>query len=192
MRRRSCTPLAAAFLVVAWVPQVVLAQPGSGPLGRPLRAAAGLPTTIPATSSQPTLRFTVTPTTLRPGEPVVLAGSGCRPGQRVHLQWRPYPKTASVGQLAPATARGDGSFRRVWRVSVSPGQIAVSASCGKRYSHEVVLTLLGRPAGLPFTGSGTATLAVLAGALLAAGVGALWLGDTRSARTRRDSQRGRR
>jgi hypothetical protein len=94
-----------------------------------------------ATSSQPTLRFTVVPTTVGPGEQVVLAGAGCRPGERVGFQWRPYPKTASVGQLAPATARGDGSFRRVWKVSLIPGQVAVSAGCGGRYSREVVLTV---------------------------------------------------
>jgi LPXTG-motif cell wall-anchored protein len=176
MRQRRFTLLPAAAFLVAWVPQPALAPPGSGPPGRPLPVAAARPVAMPATTSQPTLGFTVTPTTVRSGEPVVLAGSGCRRGQRVHLQWRPYPRTASVGQLAPATARGDGSFRRVWRVQLRSGQVAASASCGKRYSHEVVLTILGRPDWLPSTGSSNATLAVLAGALLAAGAGALWLG----------------
>jgi hypothetical protein len=119
-------------------------SPPSTSLLPPTTTVPGPPSTASttrATSSQPTLRFTVTPRTMRSGEQVVLAGAGCRPGERVGFQWRPYPRTASVGQLTPATARGDGSFRRTWRVSSGPGQVAVSAWCGGRYSHEVVLTL---------------------------------------------------
>ena len=187
MHQRTLTLLLVTALLVALIPQVALAQPGSEPPGRTPTATAAQHTPIPGTTSQPTLEFTVTPRTVRPGEQVVLAGVGCRPGERVHFQWRPYPRTASVGQLAPATARGNGSFRRVWQIPVRPGQIAVSASCGRRYSREVVLTILGpqatpttRPDALPLTGSGNTMLPLLAGLLLALGVGALCIDRTRS------------
>jgi LPXTG-motif cell wall-anchored protein len=186
MHRRTLTLLPAAAFLVALVPQATLAQPASRPPGRTPNAvlAADQHAATPATSSQPSLGFTVAPTTVAPGEQVVLAGAGCRPGERVGLQWRPYPETASFGHLAPTTARGDGSFRRVWKAPLGLGQIAVSAWCGKRYSREVVLTILSRPGALPRTGSRDAMLLILAGALLAAGAGALWAGRTRPANQR--------
>lgn len=101
MRQRRFTLLPAAAFLVAWVPQPALAPPGSGPPGRPLPVAAARPVAMPATTSQPTLGFTVTPTTVRSGEPVVLAGSGCRRGQRVHLQWRPTPGPQASASSPP-------------------------------------------------------------------------------------------
>jgi hypothetical protein len=153
-RRRARAALTALSLVLLAVlavqgrslldrnePDVVPVAPPPSPTTRavPATTLPGVTTSASTTSAPPTrtrpagLRFSVAPSTVRPGQRVVLAGSGCPARAQVHLAWTAAVDPVNVAEIGTITARADGTFRTTWVVGASwqPGTIRISAACGQ-------------------------------------------------------------